>query len=116
YWRKPQYGEIVVFHLPRDPATHYVDRLVGLPGDSIQLVHGVLNVNGQPVSRQRISDFVYKPPYEDGGSRQLKRVREALPNGVSYDTIYLVDEGFADKTEPYVVPPDHYFLWETTGI
>ena len=103
----PQRGDIVVFRLPRDEATDYVKRLVGLPGDRIQMVKGVLHINGEAVKRERIEDFV---DTSDGRAVPVRRFRETLPNGVSYETLDLVDNGFLDNTPEYAVPADHYFM------
>ena len=65
-------GDVVVFRLPKDDSTDYIKRVIGLPGDRIQMIDGVLNINGQPVKRERIEDFVTD---EDGAAQQ----REALP-------------------------------------
>ena len=54
----PKRGDIVVFKLPRDNTTDYIKRVIGLPGDRIQMINGVLNINGTPVKRERIADFV----------------------------------------------------------
>src|SRR5690242_16822533 len=54
----PERGDVVVFRLPKDDATDYIKRVIGLPGDRIQMVDGVLHINGQPVKRQQIGDFV----------------------------------------------------------
>src|ERR687893_73644 len=48
----PQRGDVAVFKLPRDSSTDYIKRIIGLPGDRIQVVRGVLQVNGQPVRRE----------------------------------------------------------------
>ena len=82
--------------------------MIGLPGDSIQMIDGVLNINGEPVKRERIEDFVD----ERGGRRaaRVKRWRETLPNGVSYTTLDLADNGFYDNTAVYDVPAGHYFM------
>ncbi len=104
---EPQLGDVVVFRLPRDPSTDYVFRIVGLPGDTVQMIGGLLHINGQPVKRERIADFV-----EDEGSRtsRVKQWRETLPNGVSYATLDLVDNGILDNTPVYQVPAGHYFM------
>jgi signal peptidase I len=105
---EPRRGDLVVFRLPRDPSTDYVKRLVGLPGDTIQMINSSLHINGQSVKRERIEDFV---DTEDGtGARPVKQWRETLPNGVSYATLDLVDNGFYDNTPVYRVPPGHYFM------
>jgi len=104
----PQRGDVVVFRLPRDDSTDYIKRVIGLPGDRIQMIDGVLNINGQPIKRERAEDFVGT---EDGpGIKRIKRWKETLPNGVVYYTLDLVDNSFYDNTPVYTVPPDHYFM------
>ena len=49
----PQRGDVVVFRLPKDPSTDYIKRVIGLPGDKIQVIDGVVNINGTPVKRER---------------------------------------------------------------
>ena len=100
-------GDVVVFRLPRDDSVDYIKRVVGLPGDKIQMIDGVLNINGTPVKRERVEDYVSD---EDGVSQRVKQYRETLPNGVSYVTMDLTDNGFLDNTQVYTVPPDHYFM------
>jgi signal peptidase I len=104
----PNRGDIVVFRLPKDDSTDYIKRVIGLPGDRIQMIDGVLHINGQPVKRERVEDFVETD--ESGRLVRVKRWRETLPNGVSYTTLDLVDNGFYDNTPVYTVPPDHYFM------
>jgi signal peptidase I len=104
----PQRGDVVVFRLPKDPSTDYIKRVMGLPGDKIQVIDGVVNINGAPVKHERAPDFVET----EEGTRDapVKRWTETLPNGVTYNTLDLVDNGFADNTQVYTVPPDHYFM------
>jgi signal peptidase I len=104
----PQRGDIVVFRLPKDDTTDYIKRVVGLPGDRIQMIDGVLHINGEAVKRERIDDFIENE--EGGRTQRVKRWRETLPNGVTYTTLDLIDNGFYDNTPVYVVPPGHYFM------
>jgi len=105
---QPRYGDVAVFQLPRDPSTSYIKRVVGLPGDHVQMIDGVLNINGQPVKRERLKDVIET----DGGGRRItgKQWRETLPNGVSYTTLDLVDDGYYDNTGVYEVPAGHCFM------
>src|SRR4051812_9866797 len=104
---EPKRGDVLVFRLPRDPSTDYIKRVIGLPGDRIQMIEGVLNINGQPVKREQIEDFVDN---EEGRTSRVKRWRETLPNGVTYTTLDMVDNGFYDNTPVYTVPAGHYFM------
>jgi signal peptidase I len=105
---EPQRGDVVVFRLPKDDSVDFIKRVVGLPGDRIQMIKGVLHINDEPVKRKRIEDYVETD--ENGTTERIKRWRETLPNGVSYTTLELVENGFYDNTPPYDVPPGHYFM------
>ena len=74
---EPQRGDVVVFRLPKDDSTDYIKRVIGFPGDRIQVIRGVLNINGQPVKRERMDDYL---DTEDGSATRVKRWRETLPN------------------------------------
>ena len=105
---EPSRGDIIVFRLPKDDSTDYIKRVIGLPGDRIQMIDGVLNINGVPIKRERAEDYVGT---EDGpGIKRIKRWKETLPNGVVYYTLDLVDNSFYDNTPVYTVPADHYFM------
>jgi signal peptidase I len=105
---EPDRGDVVVFRLPKDPSTDYVKRVIGLPGDRIQMINSVLHINGTPVRRERIEDFVETD--DNGREVQIKQWRETLPNGVSHPTLDMIDNGFYDNTKEYRVPAGHYFM------
>jgi signal peptidase I len=104
----PERGDVVVFRLPKDDTTDYIKRVIGLPGDSIQMIDGILNINGQPMKRERIDDFVDED--ENGRATRVRRWKETLPNGVSYTTLDLPYNLQSDNTEVYHVPPGNYFM------
>ena len=105
---EPDRGDIVVFRLPKDDSVDYIKRVIGLPGDRIQMIQGLLHINGQPVKRERIEDFIETEETER--ATRVKRWKETLPNGVSYTTLDLIDTGFYDNTQEYVVPAGQYFM------
>jgi signal peptidase I len=105
----PKRGDVAVFKLPKDNSTDYIKRVIGLPGDTIQMIDGVLNINGQPVKRERISD--YETTDEWGRLVKVPRYMETLPGGVTHVTIERDgDKGYWDNTYVYKVPPNHYFM------
>ena len=104
--RQPHRGDVVVFKLPRDGHSDYVKRLIGLPGDRIQLVHGVVQVNGEPLQQQVLGAAVDP----DQPSRPVVAVRERLPNGSSHVILRGPGEGEGDTTGVYVVPEGEYFF------
>ncbi|MEM1020751.1 MAG: signal peptidase I [Sphingomonadales bacterium] len=121
----PKRGDIVVFKLPRDDRTDYIKRVIGLPGDEIRMVHGVLVINGKPVKKERIDDFVipvtgntdcrdrprYRVALADGTlACKYPRYRETLPGGRTYQVLDLDPEGPSDTIGPWIVPDGHYFM------
>jgi signal peptidase I len=105
FGREPQRGDIVLFKLPSDNETDYIKRLVGLPGDRIQVLHSVLYINDQPVPREELG--TYTDPDDDVTYR---RYRETLPDGISYEVLDRDPDSFEDNTEVFQVPAGHYFV------
>lgn len=104
---KPERGDVVVFKLPTDNKTDYIKRLVGLPGDTIQVVKGILHINGEPVRREKVKDI--KIPLQGVFTTQVTEYIETLPNGVKHTIWERSDADLLDNTEVYTVPPGHYF-------
>jgi signal peptidase I len=104
---EPERGDVVVFRLPRDPSQDFIKRVVGLPGDRIQVIGGILHINGEPVERRRVD------PEEVGGIADVGRGQvylETFPNGHEHYIRELSDTGTWDNTGVYTVPPAHYFV------
>ena len=108
FFHSPERGDVVVFKLPTDNSTDYIKRVIGLPGDHIQMKGGNLYINDQLVPRKRIQDYLY----QEGNGTVIPLVQyiETLPNGVQHRIIKMGDNGPLDNTPVYDVPPGEYFM------
>jgi signal peptidase I len=107
FFHEPKRGDVVVFKLPRDPSVDFIKRVVGLPGDTIQMKDGILNINGQPVKRDRIEPYFYT---EGSRSGTFIQYIETLPNGYRHNIIEISDDQMLDNTPVFNVPPGTYFM------
>lgn len=107
---EPEHGDIVVFRTPKDTSVDYVKRVVGLPGDRIQMRQGQLVLNDRPVTRVALEYGLADNACGVDGGVKVKRWRETLPNGASYVTNDCVDNGFLDNTSVFTVPQGHFFV------
>lgn len=105
---KPERGDVAVFKLPRDNQTDYIKRVIGLPGDTIQMRDGILHINGKPVPKKRTGTF--KTPEPDREQVTIPVFEETLPNGVTYKVLDSDPNGLFDNTRPITVPEGHYFM------
>jgi len=104
-WESPvERGDVAVFRNPTNLSEDYIKRIVGVPGDRIQMKGGILHINGEPVKRERIEDYEIRP------GRMVPQYLETLPNGRVHRIIEADgDRGSHDNTREFIVPPEHYF-------
>jgi signal peptidase I len=120
----PQRGDLAVFKLPCeypqldpqsvaalsancDPSTDFIKRIMGLPGDKVQMKEGILYINGMPAKRDRLAPYFYT---EHDRTITFTQYIETLPNGYQHTIIKLSDDQPLDNTDEFTVPPGHYFM------
>jgi signal peptidase I len=101
--KAPKIGDIIIFRPPHNMDIRYIKRLIGLPGDKIQLINDILYINDQKVPREYVED------YTDLHGGKYSKYKETLPNGVSYNIIQ-AENNWAQNTKVFTVPKDHYFF------
>jgi signal peptidase I len=104
----PKRGDVVVFRWPGDRSQVWVKRVIGLPGDHVQVRQGIVWINGQPASIK--PDGIGEAEDDNGAGEPARRYIETLPGGVSHEIFKLYDNGRLDNTPEVVVPPDRLFV------
>ena len=103
----PQRGDVIVFKTPADNRTDYIKRLIGIPGDSIQIIEGKLYLNEQIVLRKKINKKIIISCGNEIIDSDL--YEESLPNGKVYMVVYR-KFGSMQNTDKFIVPKNHYFF------
>ncbi len=121
---EPERGDVVVFRHPVD-GSDFIKRVIGLPGDTIQMRNGVLHINGEPAQLEPEEPFAEtyerqgpighiprcsNAPVGEGGECLKERFTETLPGGVEHSVLNIDDGSFADNTPVFTVPPGEYFV------
>jgi signal peptidase I len=104
----PKRGDVVVFRWPGDRSQAWVKRVVGLPGERVQMRHGVLHIDGKAAALK--PDGIGRTEGEDGSSEPARRYIETLPGGVSHTIFKTVDQNRLDDTPEVTVPKDRLFV------
>jgi signal peptidase I len=107
FGHRPQRGEIVIYRGKGAKPPNYIKRVIGLPGEHVQLIKGVVYVNGAPLRRDPLSPGFENSPF---GVRPVGRFRETLPDGRSYTTFSYGSDGEAEDTGVYAIPSGRYFV------
>ncbi|MBX9805188.1 MAG: signal peptidase I [Alphaproteobacteria bacterium] len=109
---QPTVGQVLAFNGEPTSTDDYIKRCVGVPGDRVQMIQGLLHINGVSAKVERIDDYLYVDPRKPGEVKVFPQYIETLPNGVAHRIVKEKPFGEAqfDNTQEFVVPAGHYFM------
>ncbi len=102
---QPKRGDVAVFRKPNQVDIDYIKRVIGLPGDRIQVTDGILFINGKAIPKKRIGTF-----YDEDENKHIAIYEETLPEGTKYKVLDEKPDGYFDNTQEFLVPEGHYFM------
>lgn len=108
--QEPKRGDVIVIRVPHDQHRDYIKRLIGLPGDKVQMIDGFLHINGKKLLVEEGKPYTFLD--QKGKPVVGKTFFETLPNGVKHTILKFIQWGNApkDNTQEFIVPKEHYFL------
>ncbi len=108
WWSPPRRGDVVVFRHPKQADTEYVKRIIGMPGNTVQMRNGHVVLNGQALRYEPAPDFV--EPNNYGATRNIPQLIETLPDGQEVLVLDRRPDSPGDDTAMFTVPAGHYFM------
>jgi len=108
--KAPERGDIAVFKLPSDNKTDYIKRVIGVPGDRVQMINNVLHINGEPVENVVVTGERVADMFNGQNGQTVTTLRETLPNGRSYQIQDFGPNYSLDNTPVFEVPEGYYFM------